>query len=76
MPVGEFKSRFSAVLEAVKRGEEVAISYGKRKESIAVIVPYARYRRRKAIKLGLLKGKATFALSRDFKMTVEDLLQP
>ena len=34
MPVGELKTRFSAVLDAVRKGEKIAIS---------VIVPYAHY---------------------------------
>ena len=76
MPVGEIKTLFSAELEAVKKGERIAVSYGKRKENIAVIVPYAHDRRRNGITLGLLKGKATFALARDFNMTVEEFLEP
>ncbi len=37
--VGELKRNFSAVLEWVQSGEEVAISFGKKKEIVASIVP-------------------------------------
>jgi prevent-host-death family protein len=74
MPVGEFKTKFSQVIERVKKGEKVAISYGKKKENIAVIVPYAEYKRTSAIKLGLLKGKASYAFKKDFSMTFEELV--
>ena len=35
LQVGEFKSHFSEVIENIKKGEEVAISFGKKKEKIA-----------------------------------------
>ena len=36
LPVGEFKSKFSEVLENVKKRDEIAISFGKKKEKIAM----------------------------------------
>ena len=38
MTVSEFKSHFSDVLDLVQHGEDVVISYGKKKEKIAVLV--------------------------------------
>ena len=35
MTVGEFKSHFSEVLDKVKQGEDIIISYGKKKETPA-----------------------------------------
>ena len=40
--IGEFKARFSHLLNLVKQGEEIVISYGRRKERVAVVIPYRR----------------------------------
>ena len=74
MQVGEFKSRFSKVLEDVKRGEEIVISFGKKNEKIAVIVPYSKYSANKTRKLGVLEGRATYRINGDFAMSDEDLV--
>ena len=74
MQIGELKTHFSQVLERVKRGEKIIISYGKSKENVAVIVPYSEYKGSDAIKLGLLQGKASYSFSEDFEMTPEELL--
>ena len=44
--VGELKPNFSDILNEVRDGEEVLISYGRRKEKVAVIVPYKKYCKR------------------------------
>ena len=42
MTVGELKAQFSEVLgQMLKNGEPIAISYGKKKEKVAAIVPYS-----------------------------------
>ncbi len=74
LPVGEFKSHFSEVLESVKNGEEIAISYGRRKEKIAVIIPYTTYSKNTTRNLGILEKKAAFKVSDDFKMTDNEFL--
>ena len=71
-PVGEFKTRFSEIIEQVRLGEEVIITYGKKKENVAVLIPYSAYKTRK-IQLGLLQDK-TLKIHDDFKMTEEALL--
>jgi len=75
LPVGEFKSQFAKILQSVKQGEEFVISYGKKKENIAVIIPYKEYKERNRIKLGLLANKGTYKINDDFKMTAEELLE-
>ena len=72
LPVGELKTHFSEVLADVKSGEEIVITYGKKKENIAVIVPYSKYRKKHEIRLGLLKDKK-MKIRDDFKMSEEDL---
>jgi prevent-host-death family protein len=75
LPVGELKAHFAKVLESVKQGEEFVISYGKKRENIAVIIPYKEYKERNRIKLGLLAKKGTYKINHDFKMTAEELFE-
>jgi prevent-host-death family protein len=75
MPVGEMKTHFSEVIEAVKKGEQIIISYGKKRKNIAVIVPYSQYEKTNGIRLGLLKDKAKCGFAEDFKITTEELVE-
>ena len=73
LPVGEFKTRFSEVIDDVRSGEEIVITYGKKKEQVAVVIPYSLYKKRNQIKLGILKDKS-YEIHDSFKMTEEELL--
>jgi prevent-host-death family protein len=73
--VGELKARFSEVLDRVQKGEEIIISFGKRREKVAVLLPYTRYHNRQHRRLGLLKGRGGFVIRKDFKMTDEAVLE-
>jgi prevent-host-death family protein len=42
MSVGELKPRFSDVMQKVRKGHEVVISFGRKKEKVAMIIPYAK----------------------------------
>jgi prevent-host-death family protein len=72
--VGELKSRFSEVLERVKKGEEIVISYGKRRNKVAVILPYEKYTSKQHRKIGLLKDRGACVIHKDFKLTEEEML--
>ncbi len=72
--VGELKANFSQVLEDVKNGEKITISFGKKKEKVAVIVPYKKYAVPKKRKLGLFEHKVKYKIHKDFKMTEEEFL--
>ncbi|OGU18179.1 MAG: prevent-host-death protein [Geobacteraceae bacterium GWC2_53_11] len=74
MTVGHFKSHFSQVLDFVQHGEDVVISFGKKKEKIAVLVPYDRYAGKPQRILGLLAEKASFSVPADFKVSDEEFL--
>lgn len=74
LQVGEFKKNFSEVLDTVRDGEEVTITYGKKKEKVAILVPYEKYHKKNKRKLGLLENKATYRISEDFEISDEDLL--
>lgn len=73
MTVGEFKTRFSQVLKDVENGEKIGITFGRKKEVKALLVPNEE--KREPRKLGILadKGKVTF--KDDFKMTEEEFLR-
>jgi antitoxin (DNA-binding transcriptional repressor) of toxin-antitoxin stability system len=66
MTVGDFKANFSEVLKKVLNGEEVAISYGKRKEIVARLVPGSGEKKQKLEFLKLmakLYSRKVFPLS-------------
>jgi len=73
-PVAEAKAHLSSILKDVEGGDEIAISYGKKKEIVAVLVPYETYKKAKKRKLGSLKGKMTATFAERFSMTDEELL--
>jgi prevent-host-death family protein len=75
LAVGEFKAHFSEVLDEVKKGHPVAIGYGKQKKKVAVILSYDQYMKPAKRKLGILEEKAEYKISKDFKITDEDLLE-
>ncbi len=73
LAVGEFKTHFSEIIDDVRAGEEIVITYGKKREQVAVVIPFPTYKKRNKIKLGLLQDKK-IAIKDDFKMTEEELL--
>lgn len=73
LPVGELKTHFSEILDDIKSGEEIIVTYGKKKENIAVIIPYTSYKKKNKINLGLLSNKK-MTISSNFKITEEELL--
>ncbi len=73
--VGELKTHFSQVLEDIKEGKKIIISFGKRKEKLAVIVPYETYAHRRR-NLGLLAARGSFRMKKDFKLSEEEFLGP
>jgi len=72
--VGELKTRFSEILERVRKGEEIIISFGKQRKKAAVLVPYDRYAVKEERNLGPLVDRGTCVIHEDFKLTDEDLL--
>jgi antitoxin (DNA-binding transcriptional repressor) of toxin-antitoxin stability system len=73
MTVGDLKANFSEVLKEVQGGEKIAISFGKKKETVAYLVPKSGEKLKKR-PLGLLEGKGTVTFANDFKMTEEEFL--
>jgi antitoxin (DNA-binding transcriptional repressor) of toxin-antitoxin stability system len=75
MTVGELKAQFSEVLgQMIKSGEPVAISYGKKKEKIAAIVPYSQIRPKTERPLGMMRGRARCVIHDDFALSDSEML--
>ncbi|MDF7800444.1 type II toxin-antitoxin system Phd/YefM family antitoxin [Pontiellaceae bacterium B1224] len=73
LAVGDFKTHFSEVLNDVKHGEEFVVCYGRKKEKVAVLVPYEKYVKQ-PVTLGVLEGIASYKINDDFAMSDEDFL--
>lgn len=73
MPIGELKTHFSEALDFVKKGNQINILFGKKKEPIAVILPYNKVTNKKRT-LGLAKHKTTLTFTKDFAITEKELL--
>ncbi|GAB1481420.1 type II toxin-antitoxin system Phd/YefM family antitoxin [Treponema sp.] len=74
LPVAEVRTNFSALLKEVESGSEIGISFGRKKETIAVIIPIEEYRRIKTRKLGTLEGKVSLKFKGDWKISDEEFL--
>lgn len=70
LTVGEFKTRFSEVIEMVKSGKSVAVMYGRKKELIGIFQSKRRGKGKR--KIGILKGKMSHQFSPDFKFKSEN----
>ncbi len=57
MTVADFKTNFSAVLKEVEAGEKIAITYGRKKEVKAMLVPSTEIKKERV--LGAWEGKVT-----------------
>ena len=60
------KTHFSAVLQEIKKGKEIVITYGKSEQEIAVIIPYEKWKHSQKRKLGSLEGKTSVHFAPDF----------
>jgi len=75
LTIGEFKAHFSEVLTAVQAGESVIVCYGRKKQRVAALVPYAEFAAGAGKRpLGLLKSKGSFTLTDDFALSDEEFL--
>ncbi len=74
LTIGELKAGFSEVLKKVRSGQEIVISYGKKREKVAVIVPYSAYVSTPERSLGLLKDRAGCIIHDDFEINEKEML--
>jgi prevent-host-death family protein len=73
LQLAEAKNNFSAVLKDVKLGNEIVISYGNRREALAVIIPYEKWKKSRKRELGTLEGRGSVEFADDWYMTNEEL---
>jgi antitoxin (DNA-binding transcriptional repressor) of toxin-antitoxin stability system len=75
LSVAELKSQFSSVVNDLRQGEEVAITYGRSKKPLATIVPQSKMNKPDySIKLGDLQDAGWTYETKDFEMSDEELL--
>ena len=74
MQSAQAKNHFSSVIKDVEAGNEIAITYGKNKQTVAVIIPYDKWKKSQNRQLGTLEGKMSVSFASDFAMSDEDLL--
>jgi antitoxin (DNA-binding transcriptional repressor) of toxin-antitoxin stability system len=70
MTVGDFKSHFSEALKTVEAGEKIAITFGKKREIKAFLMPKESKKTKRI--LGLLDGTEGYFMADDFNVTTED----
>ena len=75
LPVAEVRTNLSSLLKEVESGQEIGIAFGRKRETIAVIVPIEEYKKIKARRLGTLEGKVKVEFKEDWAITDEDLLK-
>ena len=76
LTVGELKANFSDVLSTIlETGETVVISYGKKKEKVAALVPIDQIKPASKRNLGVLRSKAVVPFKPGFTISDEELLQ-
>lgn len=70
----QVKDDISRIFEIVEKCEDILIKEDHNQENIAIIIPYKKFISRRDRPLGILKGKASFKMKDDFKITDEELL--
>jgi prevent-host-death family protein len=73
--VGEFKARFSEIIEAVRAGETVVVSYGRSRKNVAALIPFDQLPAAQPRCLGILSGHARVTFAPDFEISDDELLR-
>jgi len=74
LTIGELKTNFSEVLKKIRSGQKIVVSYGKKREKVAVIVPYSAYVSTPERSIGLLKDRAGCIIHDDFEISDKKML--
>jgi hypothetical protein len=70
LTVGEFKAQFSSVVELIKAGESVEVTFGKKKEVLGIFKPIQKKKIEKR-KFGVLNNTDGYYMAPDFTKTDE-----
>ncbi len=73
--VGEFKAHFSEMLKRVERGETVAVTYGRQRSPVAVLVSATALPKPGKRRLGAFADQLEVEFSEDWKFTEETFLE-
>jgi prevent-host-death family protein len=73
LAISEAKTHFSSVIDDVRSGEKIAISFGKQRETVAVIIPYDTWKNTQTRDLGTLEDRGSVEFADDWYMTDEEL---
>jgi len=63
-----------SILMEVENGKELAISYGNKNQSIAIITSYEKWKKSQKRQLGSLEGKMSVEFAKNFAITDEELI--
>lgn len=75
LTVAEFKAQFSTVVDELKQGREVQVTYGRNRRPLATMVPSSKHAKPDhSIRLGDLQKKGWTYSLHDFEMTDEEFL--
>lgn len=72
--VGEFKARFSEMMDCVREGQTIVVAYGRNQEKVAALIPYAQLEAGAPRTLGTLAKVASVTFDPDFELTDAELL--
>ena len=75
LSIGTLKAHFSEVLDLVRQGETVVVSYGRKKEKVAALIPYEQLQQVKPRKLGFMEGRGQCHIHEDFSISDDELLK-
>jgi antitoxin (DNA-binding transcriptional repressor) of toxin-antitoxin stability system len=76
MTAADLKANFSSVVDELKKGNEVVITYGRKKEPLATLVPQSKIKPPDySVKLGDLEDAGYTYSLRDFEMSDEEFLR-
>ena len=71
----EAKNYFPAMLKEIENGNEIAIAYGKERQTIAVVMSYEKWKKNQKRQLGTLEGRMSVEFTENFAMTDEELIK-
>jgi len=74
LALAEVKTHLSSLLKEVELGEEIGITFGRKRETIAVIVPIEEYNKIKIRRLGTLEGNVSIQFKGDWTISDEEFL--
>ena len=75
MTTADFKANFSSVVDELKKGNEIAITYGRNKKVLATVVPQSKMIKPDySVKLGDIKEEGWTYSMNNFEMTESEFL--